>query len=73
MLKRTNISSENNLEEIVDPTSKDIIANQLLNQKRLGQRVEDFGGYIGYISPGSHYYFEQLSEIGENQKKQVVA
>ncbi len=49
VLIRTKIYSENDLVLLKKSKFKDIIANQLLSKNRLKRRVDNYGGYVGYI------------------------
>ena len=49
VLIRTKIYSENDLVDLKQSKYKDVIANQLLSKKRLKRRIDNYGGYVGYI------------------------
>lgn len=71
MLRRISISSENNLEMLVDPAAKKVVANVLLDPSRLDDRLINFGGYVGYVAPESISYFGERTL--EKEKVKVVA
>lgn len=66
MLKRINISSENNLERMDDVSSKRLIADYLLSEYRLKDRLENYGGYIGYIASTTKDYFNSEGGLSIN-------
>ena len=49
VLIRSKIYSENDLVDLKQSKYKDVIANQLLSKHRLKRRIDNYGGYVGYI------------------------
>ncbi len=57
MLRRMDVSSENDLEEVKDLETKTLIGDFLFGFGRLYSRVKYFGGYLGHISKETSKYF----------------